>query len=183
MSMENYEIEKNMKIKGKMIRPDFVIDFGDRGKVSIELKYIPGTNRNDSPKVSELEVFDLLNAFMMKYSEKSPCKFSFLEKDSQVFVKYDECIDIIGFTGYEAIICKRCFSNPSSPVNGKVLFDDFKNLKENNFTDIFNDEYERQVRSATERVNKKLKVSFDIKDDILTYSAIPQVTVNSKFLK
>lgn len=177
------EGEKLVAIGGKSVRPDFIIDFGDRGCVAISLKPIPRTNKSNSPMVSELEVFGVLNAFMHKVSEKAPCSFSFMEKDTQVFVLYDKGDGVIGFTGYEAIVCKRCFSNPSSPINGKVLFDDFVSLKDNNFSDIYDENYKQQVRSAVERVNKKLKAFYHIKEDILIYSSIPQVVINSIFLK
>lgn len=177
------EREKTIMIDGRLVRPDFIIDFGDRGCIVISLEQLPETNKNGSPMVSELEIFYLLNSFVRKASKKSPCSFSFLEHNTQVFISYDKSKRIIGFTGYEAIICKRCFSNPANPINGRVLFDDFKALKKENSADIFVDEYKQQVRSATERVNRKLKDFFDIKDDILIYSSIPQVVVNSIFLK
>ena len=175
--------EVTMIINGRVVRPDILVDFGDRGSIAINLKRIPGTNKN-SPLVCELELFDVINTFLRKTYEKPICSFNFFEKDSQVFVTYEGSKNCIGFTGYEAIVCKRCFSNPSTPVSGDTLYDDFvDSRKGKNINNMFVDEYRQQVRSATERVNKKLKAFFDIEDDILTYSSIPQVTVNSKFLK
>ncbi len=62
--------EVTMMVNGQVVRPDFLVDFGDRGCVAINLKCVPGTNKN-SPLVSELEVFDLINTFVNRASKKS----------------------------------------------------------------------------------------------------------------
>ncbi len=177
------EREKTMLVDGRLVRPDFVVDYGDKGYVAINLKCFPGTNKDNGPLIGELELFELLGDFLHKMSEESSCSFGFIEKDNRVFVSYNKEKSLIGFVGYESIICKRCLSNPFSPVAGKSLYDDFVELKNNNFSDIFVNEYKEQVRSAVERVNKKLKKFFGLNDDVFIYSSFPRVVVNSIFLK
>lgn len=168
--------------------PDYTIDFEDGSKCLIELKTIPADSKSNISK-NESYVSSIFMSLFLNYFKNSKCYFRCIDiknidnkQDSETLVGYIMSNTTVLFTGYEGIVCRECLKNPLDEIDGYMLFAKFKELKKRQKSEIWDDEYKRQVRSAVERVNKRFKDVFNLKDDVLIYSEIPVVVVNKKFL-
>ena len=180
----------NFQQNWQRIQPDYVIDYGEEGKVIIEIKAVSKDGSVGSGKI-EQRALEILEALGLGNAKYTACKFHYVPELSRfedekrekqgVFIKYDGSNEAICFTGFEGIVCKKCFENPSMSVDGFELFDEFKKYKNKQESEIFRDEYSQQVRSAVNRINNRFKKEFKLDVEVLTYSSVPIVFINKEF--
>ena len=188
--MGNYKESKDFQKNWRHIMPDYVINYGEEGKVIIQIKPISNSGAVGNKIITEKAV-KILNLLGLGDTKHTACKIHYIpelsfefderKERNSIAIKYDDNEEVLSFSGFEGIVCKKCFENPSMSANGFELFDEFKVYKKKKDEEIFQDKYKEQVRSATIRINNKFKKVWGLEEDVLIYSAIPIVTINPKF--
>ena len=191
--MGNYkelkEFSEDFQRNWQRIVPDYVINYGEEGKVIVEVKAISKDGSVGSGKIEE-RALGILNLLGLGNTRYTACKLhcipelSYFDKRRRVIevvVGYDDKENAICFTGFEGIVCKECFENPSKPADVRAIFKKFKKYREKQWANIDKMDFKEQVRSAVTRINEKFKKEFNIDEEVLIYSAVQTVTINKKY--
>lgn len=162
---------------------DLVVDFGNGENAIIDIKASPDSFiENEKEFIEKVKSF-LYDTCLVGRIYKNKCLFEYFEKTNIVNYYKENKIKTCTISGeYQSIVCKIVFGEPLKSHNGYSIFDAFKKSREKKGAEVFQEEYARQVRSAVEGVNKKLKEAFDLDDDVLIYDETPKVVVNEKYL-
>ncbi len=168
---------------GTITYADLVVDFGNGQRAIVEIKASPDCRPELERNLVEKTKNFLYDTCFVGRIYKNKCLFEYFDKTNTVNYYKDNEIKTCTISGeYQSIVCEIVFGEPLKSHSGYDIFDAFKESRAKKGAEVFQEEYARQVRSAVEGVNKKLKEAFDLDDDVLFYDETPKVTVNEKYL-